>query len=76
MIAVFKTNVSTDSELNEISPLLNSRFKEIKWNIDLLDSDKILRVDSPRDWTKEITELFNSIGLRCINLEIFHSAPF
>lgn len=76
MITVFKTNVSTDNELNVISPLLNSQFKEIKWNIDLWDSDKILRVDSPRDWTKEITELFNSIGLRCINLEIFHSEPF
>jgi len=76
MIAVFKTNVATDSELNVISPLLNSHFKEIKWNIDLWDADKILRVDSPKDWTKEITELFNSIGLHCTNLEIFHSAPF
>lgn len=76
MISVFKTNVSSDRELNEISPLLNRYFKEIKWNIDLWDTDKILRVDSNKDWTKEITELFSSIGLRCTHLEAFHSDPF
>lgn len=76
MISVFKTNVFTDSELSKISPLLNRYFKEIKWNIDLWDNDKILRVDSNKDWTKEITELFNSIGLNCTHLEVFHSDPF
>jgi len=76
MISVFKTNVFTDNELSKISPLLNRYFKEIKWNIDLWDNDKILRVDSNKDWTKEITEVFNSIGLNCTHLEAFHSDPF
>ncbi|MGM9478987.1 hypothetical protein ACS5PU_21370 [Pedobacter sp. GSP4] len=76
MISVFKTNVSSDRELNKISPLLNRYFKEIKWNIDLWDNDKILRVDSNKDWTAEITALFSSIGLRCTHLEVFHTDPF
>lgn len=49
MILVFKTSVNDKKQIKKLLPLLNKFLVNSKWNFDLEDCDKILRVDSPSD---------------------------
>ncbi|MBC6110333.1 hypothetical protein ACFOG5_05860 [Pedobacter fastidiosus] len=75
MISIFKTNIQSENELQKIASYLNARISEIIWNIDLLDSDKILRIDSNTNKNEEVISLFNEVGYRCTNLETFYAEP-
>lgn len=75
MISIFKTNIQSENELQKIASYLNARFSEIIWNIDLLDSDRILRIDSNTNKNEEVISLFNEVGYRCTNLETFYAEP-
>jgi hypothetical protein len=75
MISIFKTNVSTNHDLKKLKPYLNSLMEDLKWTIDLFDSDRILRVDSSMNKNREITSVVNSLGFVCINLATFYSEP-
>ena len=46
MIHVFKTSVSTEAEILKIKQALDDLVLPGKWNFDLDDCDKILRVES------------------------------
>lgn len=75
MISIFKTNIHSENELQKIASYLNARISEIIWNIDLLDSDKILRIDSNTNKNEEVISLFKEVGYRCTNLETFYAEP-
>lgn len=45
-ILIFKTNVIKDEHISDVMPHLNSMGGILKWNFDLDDCDKILRVES------------------------------
>ena len=59
MILVFKTNVNTKAKVKKIKPFFDKNLTNAKWNFDLTDCDKILRIEcnenisilarSPRD---------------------------
>ena len=46
MICVFKTAVKNKKHIQQLSPFLNDLLRQSKWNFDLSDCDKILRIDS------------------------------
>jgi len=73
MISVFKTNVQSEVELHKLKPKLN--LPDVNWNIDLYDSDKILRIDSRENVNEIIISLFKKMGFNCTVLEVFHTPP-
>ena len=75
MISIFKTNIDSHHDLNQIKPYLNALKADLKWTIDLFDCDKILRVDSSVNKNEEIILAVNKMGYICENLETFYSAP-
>ncbi|PWS28714.1 hypothetical protein DHW03_02380 [Pedobacter yonginense] len=76
MISIFKTNIQSENELQKIATYLDARISEVIWNIDLLDTDRILRIDSATNKNEEIISIFNEVGYVCTNLETFYVEPF
>jgi hypothetical protein len=75
MISIFKTSVASNQDLNKLTPYLNSLMEDLKWTIDLFDSDRILRVISSVNKNEEIISVVNKLGYDCENLETFYSEP-
>jgi hypothetical protein len=68
IISVYKTDVNTKSKLRKVKPILNRILLNFKWNFDLEDCDKILRVESDKCCSEFlITELYK-IGIYCEEL--------
>ena len=68
MILVFKTNVRNKKQIEKLS----NHFKKItaitKWNFDLSDVDKILRIESVSNISEKITTTLISDGFHCEEL--------
>jgi hypothetical protein len=75
MISIFRTSVDSSDDLNKLKPYLNALMEDLRWTIDLFDSDKILRVKSTVNKNKEIISIINGLGFDCENLETFYSEP-
>jgi hypothetical protein len=75
MISIFKTNIASNHDLNKIRPYFNVILADFKWTVDLLDCDKILRVDSKVNKNDEIISVARSHGFLCENLDTFHTEP-
>jgi len=69
MIMVFKTDVSSGTKARKLKPHLDETLAHARWNFDLSDCDKILRVDSPEDISTLVIDLLNSHGFACAELE-------
>lgn len=65
MVLVFKTNVDSPLKVKRIAPKLNRLFPKVKWNFDLEDCDRILRLESDNDIIKEIVLLMKVLGFKC-----------
>ena len=57
MIIVFKRSVRNKSHISKLKPHLDNAFKKGKWNFDLEDCDKILRIESEIDISKKVVLL-------------------
>ncbi|QEC68960.1 hypothetical protein FRZ67_17200 [Panacibacter ginsenosidivorans] len=69
MIYVFKTSVKNKKHIRQLSPLLNSLLQQSKWNFDLEDCDKILRIDCDENVVFKIIDLLNIHKFYCEKLE-------
>ncbi len=69
MVAVFKTNVTEESQGQPVLAVLQQRFPSFKINFDLEDCDKILRVEAPKMNPSQIIEVLHAEGYRCEILE-------
>ena len=69
MVYVFKTSVIYKHQIKIISLELNSIQQIDKWNFDLTDCDKILRVEAKNFDTEIICRLLKSLGYDCIELQ-------
>jgi hypothetical protein len=65
MIYVFKTSVETEKEICELKPDLDKLLPQAKWNFDLDDCDRILRIDSQTENTQAIIKLLQDTGYEC-----------
>ncbi len=69
MIYVFKTSVRTKSQVRKLQPHINTMLPNEKWNFDLDDCDKILRIDSEENIVLKIKELLINHKFYCEELE-------
>ena len=69
MIFVFKTSVKTKMQIKKLKPHIDATLPSAKWNFDLEDIDKILRVDSEENIVLKIIGLLNVHNCSCAELE-------
>ncbi len=69
-VLVFKTSVNKADEIQQLSPYLDQLIPPNgKWNFDLEDCDRILRVESGRSIVTSIMALMKSHNYTCDELE-------
>ncbi len=69
-ILVFKTDLGSEQEVNRIMPHINKVQGIIRWNVDLQDCDKILRVVSNDEVSpRTIEQKLQRAGYYCAELE-------
>jgi hypothetical protein len=69
MIFVFKTSVKNKLQLQRLKPHIDKILPNAKWNFDLKDTDKILRIDSEDNIVLTITDLLHGHSFSCEELE-------
>ena len=69
MIFVFKTSVKTKTQIKKLKPHIDKLLPKAKWNFDLKDIDKILRVDSEENIVLTTINLLNIHSYSCEELE-------
>ena len=69
MIFVFKTSVKTKMQIKELKPHMDEILPNAKWNFDLEDCDRILRIDCKENIVLEVTDLLNIHKFNCEPLE-------
>ena len=66
---VFKTSDKTKIQIKKLKPHIDNILPKAKWNFDLDDSDKILRVDSEENMVSTIINLLKRNNYDCAELE-------
>ena len=69
MIFVFKTSVKTKMQAKKLKLHIDKILPNAKWNFDLKDCDKILRIDSEDNIVLMITHLLSVHNYSCEELE-------
>ncbi len=69
MIYVFKTSVRSKNQVKKLKPHLNTILPCGKWNFDLADCDRILRIDNEENIVPEIKALLGVHQFYCEELE-------
>ena len=65
MVEVFKTNIEQKKVAEQIIQKLLEYYPENKFNFDLVDCDKILRVQGENICIEKIIQIINSNGFKC-----------
>ena len=68
-ILVFKTDVENIKQVRLVSPHLRSLPDIIKWNFDLHDCDRVLRIETNTLTPQVIETLLQDAGFFCKELE-------
>ncbi len=69
MIYVFKTSVKTKIQVKNLKPHIDKILPNEKWNFDLEDCDRILRIDSEENIVLKITDLLQIHHFYCEELK-------
>ena len=67
-ILIFKTNIRLKKDVGIIKPLLSACEYIVKWNVDIQDNDKILRIESKLNNPSTIITTINKAGYHCEEL--------
>lgn len=68
MVYIYKTNVITKSGVKKLSSGLNRLASIKKWNFDLQDNDKVLRIEATGLDSEIVPRLLKSYGYDCVEL--------
>ena len=68
-VLVFKTDISSELQIEIVKTYLDENAKIWRWNFDLEDIDNILRVESEYDISEEIVAGMERCGFWCEELE-------
>jgi hypothetical protein len=68
-VLVFKTSVEDPQSVRSLKPDLDQLAGKGKWNFDLSDCDRILRIASPNVKAERAIQLLTYFGFNCIELE-------
>jgi hypothetical protein len=69
MIYVFKTSVKTRSQAKKLKPHIDKILPKAKWNFDLHDCDKVLRIDSDENIILPIINVLKTHDFDCEELQ-------
>lgn len=69
MIYVFKTSVKTKGQVRRLHADMNRIVPGGKWNFDLQDCDKILRIDCDQNIVLEVIDVLANQEIHCEELE-------
>ncbi|HJW17590.1 MAG TPA: hypothetical protein VJ499_10740 [Flavisolibacter sp.] len=69
MIYVFKTSVKTKFQARKLKPHIDQLLPEAKWNFDLDDCDKVLRIDSEENIISPVINLLRNKQFDCEELD-------
>lgn len=69
IVEIFKTNVQKEVDKNYIIAIIQNSFPDYKFNFDLEDCDKILRVEAAALDSKDIVKHVNNLGYTCVHLD-------
>ena len=64
-ILIFKTNIKFKKDLKKLEAHLNDHERITSWNLDREDIDRVLRIESSADITKDILNLVSLAGYHC-----------
>ncbi|MGB5821776.1 MAG: hypothetical protein WBG90_19995 [Saonia sp.] len=68
-VLVFKTSVTRSKQIRELSPVLNKLINPYgRWNFDLEDCDRILRVETRNPRSTDIVSALQGSGFICEEL--------
>jgi len=68
-VLVFKTNIKYKKQISAVGRHINAEPQVIKWNVDLHDIDKVLRIESLDLQPAIIENLVQKAGYYCKELE-------
>lgn len=68
-VLVFKTSVRDAKDVAMLGPWLDHMISDGRWNFDLEDSDRILRVQTNALVRTRLLALLNGLGFACEELE-------
>lgn len=68
-VHVFKTNIINSTHVKNVAPTLQSIYGVQKWNIDLHDIDKVLRVEANDLNPDAIANVVQMAGYYCEELD-------
>ena len=68
-VLVFKTSVTQQEQVSKVKALLTSIPDVTKWNFDLEDCDRILRVITDRVSPRHVENVLQTAGFTCLELE-------
>ena len=67
-VLVFKTNISSDEDVEKIGRVLTSESNITRWNIDRDDIDKVLRIECDQLQPEAVIKLLRDAGFECEEL--------
>jgi len=68
-ILVFKTNVESKKQVRKLFPVLRTMDGIARWNVDLHDIDKVLRVEAVSISPRSVETVLQKAGYFCKELE-------
>lgn len=68
MVYIFKTSVTTKVAIKKLTSTLDKLHFIIRWNFDLQDCDKILRIEANEIDTEIVCKLLRAHGYSCVEL--------
>ena len=68
-VLVFKTSVRDTFTVSALRPSLDSLAGKGKWNFDLTDCDKVLRIVSSDVKPEDAIQLMSRLGIHCAELD-------
>ena len=68
-ILVFKTDISSKKRVAAIEPYLSKMQGVVRWNVDLKDIDKVLRIEADSLSPRIIEKRLQTAGYYCQELE-------
>ena len=68
-VLVFKTNLRFKKHINAVSPHINKLKGVLRWNVDLYDKDKILRIESRDLSPRAVENTLQRAGYFCEELQ-------
>jgi hypothetical protein len=67
-VLVFKTNLRFKKDVRQVGILLGQEPGILRWNVDLWDVDKVLRIETTRLSVQEVIALVTGAGYCCSDL--------